>query len=59
MNLLFLNISINSDSNLDHFYALDSFRILRELMSYAEFIDLNISQFYIFRFKKSYFFIGL
>ena len=58
-NLMFLIISTNSDSNLDHFYSLDSFRILRELILYAELIYLNILQICIFGSKISYFFIGL
>ena len=31
-NLMFLIISTNSDSNLDHFYSLDSFSMPRELI---------------------------
>ena len=58
-NLMFLIISTNSDSNLDHFYSLDLFRILRELILYAELIYLNILKIYIFGTKISYFFIGL
>ena len=58
-NLMFLIISTNSDSNLDHFYSLDSFRILRELILYAELIYLNILQICILGSKISYFFIGL
>ena len=58
-NLMFLIISTNSDSNLDHFYSLDSFRILRELISYAELIYFTILQICIFGPKISYFFIGL
>ena len=60
INLMFLFIiSTNSDSNLDHFYTLNSFRILRELILYAELIYLNILQICIFGSKISYFFIGL
>ena len=44
MNSIFLILSTDSDSNLDHFHTLDSSRMLRELISYAEFIYLNISQ---------------
>ena len=59
INLMFLFIiSTNSDSNLDHFYTLNSFRILRELILYAELIYLNILQNCIFGSKISYFFIG-
>ena len=59
-NLMFLFIiSTNSDSNLDHFYTLHSFRILRELIPYAEFIYLNSLQICIFGSKIYYFFIGL
>ena len=42
--LMFLIISTNSESNLDHVYALDSFRMLRELIPCAEFIYSNTSQ---------------
>ena len=41
------------------FYSLDSFRILRELILYAELIYLSILQICIFRVKISYFFIRL
>ena len=56
---MFIIISTNFDSNLDHFYSLNSFRILRELILYAELIYLNILQICIFGAKISYFFIGL
>ena len=46
-DVLFI-ISTNSDSNLDHFYTLNSFRILRDLIPYAEFIYLNSLQICIF-----------
>ena len=56
---MFLTISTNSDSNLNNFYTLDSFPILRELISYGGFIYLNMLQICIFGSKISYFFIGL
>ena len=59
MNSIFLILSTDSDSNLDHFHTLDSFRMLRELVSYAKFMHLNISQIYMFEPKIAYIFIGL
>ena len=49
INLMFLIISTNSHSNLDNFHTLNSFLILKGLISYAEFIYLNILQICIFR----------
>ena len=59
MNSIFLILSTDSGFNLEHFHTLDSSRILRELISYAESIYLNISQICMFGPKISEMFIGL
>ena len=59
MNSIFLILSTDSDSDLHHSYTLHSFRILRERISYAELIYLNISQICMFGPKISEIFIGL
>ena len=59
MNSVILILITDSDSNLHHFYTLDSFRILRERISSAEFIYLKISQICMFGPKISYIFVGL